>query len=63
MLEKGPDLSNLTPKDLLRLHAQIIEELRDRGIARSNNNPLADYTEWLVAWKLGLALEQNSGTR
>ncbi len=60
MSENGVDLKNLTPKNLLRLHAQIIRELRDRGIVRSNNNPLADYTEWLVATKLGLELESKS---
>lgn len=58
----GPGLENLTPRELLELHAQIIKVLRKRGIVRSTNNPLADYTEWLVASKLSLRLESNSNT-
>ena len=27
----------------------LLCELRDRGITRSVNNPVADYTEWLAA--------------
>ena len=35
-------------------------ELRDRGIVRSSNNPVADYTETLVSRALGLSLESQS---
>lgn len=41
------DLSQLTPKDLLSLHARITEELRTRGITRSANNPTGDLAEYL----------------
>ncbi|OOG52346.1 hypothetical protein B0E48_17330 [Rhodanobacter sp. C03] len=34
--------------------------LRDRGIVRSSNNPVADYTETLVSRVLGLSLESQS---
>ncbi len=60
MSENEIDLKSMTPQDLLRLHTHIISELKDRGIARSNNNPVGDYTEWLVTTKLGLELQSNS---
>ena len=40
---------------ILGLFADIIEELRDREITRSNNNPVADYAEHLVCNALSLA--------
>jgi hypothetical protein len=49
-------LNTLSIGDLLRLHDSLLEELRDRGVVRSSNNPVADYTEWLCAQKLGLFL-------
>lgn len=54
------DLAGREPVDLLRLHSDIIRELKNRGIVRSSNNPLGDYTEWLVSSRLGLTLEHNS---
>jgi len=50
----------MDPVDLLRTFAAVIAELKRRGIARSINNPVADYTEWLVAESLGLELAGNS---
>ena len=47
-------------KQLLMLHAALIEELRKRQVVRSSNNPVADYTEYLVTEKLGLARTKNS---
>lgn len=44
----GP-LPDLSPKQLLQLTGEIIDELIARGICRTANNPLSDYTEWLVA--------------
>ena len=35
-------------------------ELKDRGVVRSSNNPVADYTETLVSRALGLSLESQS---
>lgn len=53
-------LSELTEKELLRLQASATDELKSRGIVRTQNNPLGDYTEWLVARALGLELQTNS---
>jgi hypothetical protein len=53
-------IPRLSAEELLQTFAAILEELRSRGIARSSNNPIADYTEWLVSWKLGLQREANS---
>jgi hypothetical protein len=55
-------LERLEPLDLLRVSAAAIRELQQRGIVRTRNNPLGDYTEWLVAEKLGLSLEGNSSS-
>lgn len=54
------DLNEFTPKQLLQLQAQITNELQARDIVRTQNNPLGDYTEWLVANKLSLSLANNS---
>jgi hypothetical protein len=53
-------LEVLTLAELLALHADIGIELQRRGVCRTANNPVADYTEWLVARKLGLRLDGNS---
>lgn len=58
--EAGLSLPGMSPKELLKLQAAIIRELRERGIVRTQNNPLGDYTEWLVAKVLGLELQSNS---
>ena len=50
----------LTVLELLRCFADILDELRERKVVRTRNNPVADYAEWLVAQKLGLMLERNS---
>ena len=46
--------------DLLLLYANVLSTLRDRGVLRSSNNPVADYSEWLVARALGLRLVSQS---
>jgi len=53
-------LQTLTPKQLLQLTGEVIDELISRGIARTGNNPLADYTEWLVATRFGWTLAEPS---
>lgn len=53
-------LQTLTPKQLLQLTGEVIDELMSRNIARTGNNPLADYTEWLVATKYGWELADRS---
>ena len=54
------DLSELSVKELLQLNSSIIDELKSRKIVRTKNNPVGDYTEWLVAKNLGLELAGNS---
>lgn len=54
------DLSKLSEKDLLRLQSSVIHELLHRGVVRTQNNPLGDYTEWLVSKALDLKLQSNS---
>ena len=41
------DLSTMTLRRLLGLHAGIMEELRHRGVARNENNPTANLAEFL----------------
>jgi hypothetical protein len=53
-------LAQYSPKELLRLHGSILRELRHRCIARTSNNPVSDYTEWLVSEKLNLELAPKS---
>jgi hypothetical protein len=38
----------------------VLDELRHRNVIRSKNNPIGNYTEWLVSTKLGLTLETNA---
>ena len=54
------DLTQPSVAELLKLYANVLEELRRRGVTRSSNNPAADYTEHLVATRLGLKLSGNS---
>lgn len=54
------DLTLLSNLELLRVHAAAIDVLHTRGVVRTTNNPISDYTEWLVADKLGLTLTRNS---
>jgi len=56
----GIDLSGLRVRDLLRLEAGVVAELRDRGLVRTNNKPLGDIAEQVVLRARGGALEPNS---
>ncbi|ABD82009.1 hypothetical protein Sde_2749 [Saccharophagus degradans 2-40] len=56
------DLSSFNTIELLRLQTKVIGELKGRSIVRTNNNPLADYAEYLAAKALGLELCVNSQT-
>ena len=47
---------DLSDKELLSTYCSIMATLRARGIVRSSNNPVADYTESLVSNSLGLSL-------
>lgn len=55
-----PTLNGYAPKELLCLFGSILDELESRGIVRSANNPISDYTEWLVSTCLNLKLAGKS---
>ena|SRR2546426_1312199 len=54
--------SELSDAQMLTTYADLMEELRSRGICRSSNNPVADYTEGLVAARLHLELRGKSAS-
>jgi hypothetical protein len=55
-----PELGERPTSDLLRLYGQILTELRTREIIRSENSPVGDYAEYLVARAFGFRLVANS---
>jgi hypothetical protein len=54
------DLRRLSPPELLALHAGISEELRQRGVTRSSNNPVGDLAEHLFCRAFDWSLAPNS---
>jgi hypothetical protein len=54
------NLKKLSVIKLLQLQSSVTDELNRRKIVRKKNNPIGDYTEWLVARGLGLDLAGNS---
>ena len=54
------ELQALSEVELLQTHGAVIDELRRRGVVRTRNNPVGDYTEWLVCNRLGLEAQENS---
>ena len=54
------DLALLEPADMLSLFGRILDELHARGVVRSTNNPVADYSEYLVAKAFDLKLVPNA---
>jgi hypothetical protein len=54
------ELKHLTPNELLKLHAQVSEELRERGVVRSSNNPTGDLAEYLFCRAFGWEQAGNS---
>jgi hypothetical protein len=54
------ELKKTRPAELLRLFSDVLEELRERKIIRSSNNPVADLAEILVSHALGLKLMTKS---
>ena len=59
-MESLVNLKELSIKELLQLQAAATNELKERDVVRTQNNPLGDYTEWLVAKAMGLDLSANS---
>jgi len=54
------ELSELSSKQLLTLHAKIADELRARGITRTANNPTGDLAEHLFCTAFGWVRASNS---
>jgi hypothetical protein len=54
------DLEQMSAVELLQTHGAVIDELRRRGVVKTRNNPIGDYTEWLVCQRLGLEMQANS---
>lgn len=54
------DLSDLTVKDLMRLEASIVQELRRRELVRTSNKPIGDIAEYVVWLARGGVLEPTS---
>lgn len=55
-----PDLSQLSVAELLSLHARVAEELRERGVLRTANNPTGDLAEYLFCAAFGWVQAPNS---
>ncbi|RWQ56991.1 MAG: hypothetical protein EOS83_14280 [Mesorhizobium sp.] len=53
-------MKSLSVVELLVFHAQIGEELRDRGVVRSANNPTGDLAEYLFCRAFGWRQAPNS---
>ncbi len=58
-LRLSPDASD---RDLMRLYAAVLDELRARKVVRTGNGPLGDYAEHLFAKAFGWTLEGNSAS-
>jgi len=54
------NLGSLDDKELLGLYGDLMEELRQRKLIRSSNNPISDYAETLVCKRMGLSLQIGS---
>ncbi|MCE0826586.1 hypothetical protein LVQ78_11150 [Buttiauxella sp. A2-C2_NF] len=50
------DLSQLSTVELMQLNQLTLDELERRDIIRTRNNPISEYTEWLVAEKMKMVL-------
>lgn len=57
---KFPSLGKISIRELLNLHSEVLEELRNRGVVRSSNNPVGDYAEYLFCQSFGWELADNS---
>ena len=54
------NLSELSAPELLSLHAKVADQLRERGITRSANNPTGDLAEYLFCKAFGWKQAGNS---
>lgn len=53
-------IKNFKDDQLFLLYASLMNELLDRELIRTTNNPVADYGEYVVTKKLNLELVKNS---
>jgi hypothetical protein len=58
--EYMPDLSALSDSSLFSLYRGILAELKSRGVIRTENAPVGDYAEYLVATALAGQLAPNA---
>ncbi|MFA6121849.1 MAG: hypothetical protein WCT35_07355 [Sideroxydans sp.] len=54
------DLRQHSTKQLFELYVAALKELKERGVTRSTNNPIADYAELLFMGALDLTLKAKS---
>jgi hypothetical protein len=57
---KGIDLTTFGNHEILTFFSDIMEELANRGLIRSKNNPVADYAEHLVCRTFSLTAAEKS---
>lgn len=50
------DLSQLSNVELMQLNQLTLDELERREVIRTRNNPISEYTEWLVADRMHMDL-------
>jgi hypothetical protein len=58
VISEANRLEDKREDELLKLYSELLDELRRRGLTRTNNNPVADYAEKVVIDKLGLKQAQ-----
>lgn len=56
----APNLTTAPAADLFALQGALLAELRSRRVLRTNDPPVGDYAEWLVATAFAVPLEDNS---
>lgn len=49
-------LSELSTIELMQLNQETLAELERRNVIRTRNNPVSEYTEWLVSNRMGMVL-------
>ena len=54
------ELRSMSEVELLQTHRAVIDVLIRRGVVKTRNNPIGDYTEWLVCRRLKLRVQGNS---
>ena len=57
---KDLDLATMSEIELLQTHGCVIDELIRRGVAKTRNNPVGDYSEWLICRRFDLDMQANS---